>query len=75
MKRLLAVSILCLGLMILAGCGSKHYTITTADGNNIVSDGEPKFIKKSNTYKFENLDGQEVILKREDVKEIRRNEN
>ncbi|WP_320170134.1 YgdI/YgdR family lipoprotein [Maridesulfovibrio sp.] len=73
MKRLFFVAVLCCLLFVFAGCGSKHYTVTKADGSTVVSVGEPEFSKDSNTYKLENLDGQEVVIKREDVKEIVRN--
>lgn len=62
-------------LVAFVGCGSKHYTITKTDGTSVVSVGEPKYSKDSETYKFENLDGQEMILKRENVKDIVKNKN
>lgn len=74
MKRILITAVLCILLMVLAACGSKHYTITKTDGSTAVSVGEPKYSKTSSSYKFQNLDGQDVIIKREDVKEIRENE-
>ncbi|WP_027721932.1 YgdI/YgdR family lipoprotein [Maridesulfovibrio zosterae] len=73
MKKILITAVLCALPMLLVGCGSKHYTITKADGSTVTSAGEPEFVKASNTYKFENLDGQDVILKREDIKEIIKN--
>jgi len=75
MKRIIITAGLCAMLMVFAGCGSKHYTVTKADGSTVVSVGEPKFSKDSSSYKFEDLDGQEVILKREDVQEIKENSN
>ncbi|CCO24217.1 YgdI/YgdR family lipoprotein [Maridesulfovibrio hydrothermalis] len=74
MKKVLISAFLCTFLFAATGCGSKHYTITKNDGSTAVSVGEPKFSKDSSSYKFENLDGQEVIIKREDVKEIRQND-
>lgn len=74
MKRIFITAVLCSLLMVVAGCGSKHYTITKADGSTSVSVGEPEFSKDSSSYKYENLDGQDVILQREEVKEIKQND-
>lgn len=75
MKRLFIITVFCSMLMLAAGCGATHHTITKSDGSTVVSVGEPKFSKDSKTYSFENLDGEQVILKREDVKEIRENKD
>lgn len=75
MKRLFIITVFCSMLMLAAGCGATHHTITKSDGSTVVSVGQPKFSKDSNSYTFENLDGEQVILKREDVKEIRENKD
>ncbi|WP_432735769.1 YgdI/YgdR family lipoprotein [Maridesulfovibrio sp. FT414] len=74
MKKLFVAAVFCSLLMVVAGCGSKHHTITKTDGSTVVSVGEPEFSKDSNTYTFENLDGEEMTIKREDVQEIRENQ-
>lgn len=73
MKNIFIAALLCTGLLLFAGCGSKHHTITKTDGSTSVSVGEPQFDKDSNTYMYENLDGQETTIKREDVQQIEEN--
>ncbi len=75
MKKLLITVVFCSLLLLAAGCGASHHTITRTDGSTIVSVGKPEFSKDSNTYTFENLDGEMTTLKREDVKEIRENKD
>ncbi|NDV21714.1 YgdI/YgdR family lipoprotein [Desulfovibrio sp. JC022] len=73
MKNIFIAGLLCAGLLVFAGCGSKHHTITKTDGSTAVSVGNPQFNKDSNTYTYENLDGQETTIKREDVQQIEEN--
>ena len=73
MKNIFIAVTLCAGLLILAGCGSKHHTITMTDGSTSVSIGAPKYDKDSKTYTYENVDGQATTIKREDVKKIEEN--
>lgn len=75
MKNLFLAAVLCSMVIFVAGCGSRHYTITKTDGSNAVSVGAPEFSKQSDTYTYENLDGQSVTIKREDVKEIIQNKD
>jgi len=73
MKNIFIAAILCGGLLVFAGCGSKHHTITMTDGSTSVSIGAPKYDKESNTYTYENVDGQATTIKREDVQKIEEN--
>ncbi|WP_321403370.1 YgdI/YgdR family lipoprotein [Maridesulfovibrio sp.] len=75
MKNIFIAGLLCAGLMVFAGCGAKHHTITKTDGSSIVSVGAPQFDKDSNTYTFENVDGQQTTIKREDVEQIEENKD
>ncbi|NDV28736.1 YgdI/YgdR family lipoprotein [Desulfovibrio sp. JC010] len=73
MKNIFMAALLCAGLLVFAGCGSKHHTITKTDGSTAVSIGAPEFDKDSNTYTYENVDGEDVTIKREDVQQIEEN--
>ncbi|WP_319760820.1 YgdI/YgdR family lipoprotein [Maridesulfovibrio sp.] len=73
MKKIFIAALLCAGLLVFAGCGADHHTITMTDGSTAVSAGAPQFNKDSNTYTYENLDGQQTIIKREDVRQIEEN--
>ncbi|WP_421902360.1 YgdI/YgdR family lipoprotein [Maridesulfovibrio sp.] len=73
MKNILIAGLLCLGLFAFVGCGAKHHTITKTDGSTAVSVGAPQYNKDSNTYTYENLDGQQTTIKREDVQQIEEN--
>ncbi|ACS80349.1 YgdI/YgdR family lipoprotein [Maridesulfovibrio salexigens] len=73
MKHILVAGLLCVGMLVFAGCGSKHHTITKTDGSTAVSVGAPQYNKDSNTYTYENLGGQQTTIKREDVQQIEEN--
>ncbi|OEU66226.1 MAG: hypothetical protein BA863_09305 [Desulfovibrio sp. S3730MH75] len=75
MKRIVAVFVLCAAMFAFIGCGASHYTITKADGSTATSVGEPDYSKSKESYSFKDLDGQEIILPREHVKEIKENSN
>lgn len=75
MKKIIAALFVCTALFVFSGCGTKHYTLIKTDGSTVVSAGEPKYSESSQSYEFENLDGQNIILKREEVKEIQENKD
>ncbi|MBI9111645.1 YgdI/YgdR family lipoprotein [Maridesulfovibrio ferrireducens] len=75
MKKIISILVVCTALFAFSGCGSTHYTVTKTDGSTIVSVGEPNYFDKSKSYELKDLDGQKVILKREDVKEIKENKD
>ncbi len=75
MKKILAVLFVCTALFAFSGCGTSHYTLMKTDGSTVVSVGEPKYSESSKSYEFKNLDGQKIILKREDVTEIKENKD
>lgn len=71
MKRILTLVLLALALFALAACGSSRYAVTTTTGATYTAVDKPEFDQKSKTYTFENEDGEEVTIKREDVQEIK----
>lgn len=70
MKRIISLLLAALLVMVLAGCGAKSYQFTTKSGQIYTSAGEPEYDVQSETYKFENEEGREVILNQEDIEVI-----
>lgn len=71
MKRIFALILTLLMALSLCACGSKTYEITTRTGQSFTAKGSPKYDVQSETYKFENEDGKEVILNQEDIEVIK----
>ncbi len=71
MKRLVAALALTFLLLTAVACGSsRSYTVQRNNGPAIISVQEPSFDKKSDTYKLVDMDGNDVIIKRENVVSI-----
>lgn len=71
MKKLLAFSFIIGASFMLLSCGSTRYSVVKKDGTTVTSVGEPDFSKESSSYSFEDADGNKVILNREEVQEIK----
>jgi Flp pilus assembly protein TadD len=67
MKRIIAILLSVAMLAALAACGTKNYQVTTKTGKTFTTQGAPEYDLKSETYKFKNEEGREVILNQEDV--------
>jgi hypothetical protein len=70
MKRLILVLLLCCGMLFLTGCGSKHYTLHMKSGEEVVAVGKPKYDKKSDTLSFKNVNGQNIIVQKQDIDKV-----
>ncbi len=70
MNRIILFTLSLLITIFLAGCGSKSYQITTKSGRTYETKGAPQYDVQSETYKFENVEGKEVILNQEDIEVI-----
>lgn len=70
MKRCIALVLTLMLAFSLTACGSKTYQITTKTGKTYTAEGPLDYDVQSETYKFENPDGKEVILNQEDVEVI-----
>lgn len=70
MKRLVAIVVTLLLTFSLAACGSKNYQVTTKTGNIYNTKGALEYDVQSETYKFKNEEGKEVILNQEDIEVI-----
>lgn len=57
-------------LFVLAACGAKNYQVTTKSGQNYMATGPLEYDVQTETYKFQNEDGKEVILNQEDIEVI-----
>jgi len=71
MKRLLALLLTFLLTFSLAACGSKAYQVTTRSGQTFTAKGSPEYDVQSETYKFKDEEGKEVILNQEDIEVIK----
>ncbi len=70
MKHVITILASLLLVFMLAGCGSKNYQVTTKSGQNYTSNGPLEYDVQSETYKFKNAEGREVILNQEDIEVI-----
>ncbi len=68
MKLIAALSTL-LSLALLAGCSSQHI-IATTDGRLIQADSKPRLDQKTGMYTFEDEEGRETQLRKDEVKQI-----
>lgn len=57
-------------LLLLAGCGAKQYEVTTKNGRVYTATGALQYDVDKKTYSFENQEGKEVILNKEDIEVI-----
>ncbi|MFJ2366636.1 YgdI/YgdR family lipoprotein [Pseudomonas sp. NPDC087697] len=69
-QRTLATLMLTLGLATLAGCSSPT-VITLNDGREIQSVDTPKYDSKSGFYEFEQLDGKQTRVNKDQVRTVK----
>lgn len=69
-KRTLPAFLLALGLGVLAGC-SNPSVITLNDGREIQSVDTPTYDRTSGFYEFEQLDGKEVRVNKDQVRTVK----
>jgi uncharacterized protein YcfL len=55
---------------LLAACSTTQYIVGTKTGQLLISYGEPKLDKNSNTYRIWDADGKERIISAADVSQI-----
>ena len=70
MNRFFALLLTLLLSALLVACGAKSYQVTTKTGKTYTSKGTLEYDVQSETYKFENKEGKEVILNQEDIEVI-----
>ncbi|WP_085715297.1 YgdI/YgdR family lipoprotein [Pseudomonas sp. B28(2017)] len=69
-QRTLATFMLALGLATLAGCASPT-VITLNDGREIQSVDTPRYDKDSGFYEFEQLDGKQTRINKDQVRTVK----
>lgn len=70
MKRvitLLAVSLLCITGLV--ACSSQ-YIISTKDGRMLTTEGKPRLDDKTGMYYYDDQEGRETMIKKDDVVQI-----
>ena len=70
MNRFITVVLALLMTCFLAACGTKSYQVTTKTGKTYTAEGSLEYDVQSETYKFKNEEGKEVILNQEDIEVI-----
>jgi uncharacterized lipoprotein YehR (DUF1307 family) len=71
MRRILALIATLILAFSLTACGSKTYNITTHSGDTFTAKGSPEYDVKTNSYKFNDENGKEVILNKDEIKVIK----
>ena len=69
-QRTLATFLLAVGLATLAGCASPT-VITLNDGREIQAIDSPTYDEKSGFYEFEQLDGKETRINKDQVRTVK----
>lgn len=69
-QRTLAALMLAMGLATLAGCASPT-VITLNDGREIQAVDTPEFDEESGFYQFEQLDGKETRVNKDQVRTVK----
>jgi len=70
MFRGIQVAAAALFVVVLAACSSSEYIISTTDGTMITAHGKPKLNEETGMYKYEDSEGRDASIKKEQVKQI-----
>jgi hypothetical protein len=70
MKRAIRIASTTVALVLVGGCATPLYMISTSDGTLIQAKGEPKLNKDTDMYEFRDLNGQDASIRHADVKQI-----
>jgi uncharacterized protein YcfL len=57
-------------VLLMAGCGSTQYIISTTDGTMIQATGKPKLNAKTGMYEYQDSEGRTASIKQDQVKQI-----
>ena len=57
-------------VLLMAGCGSTQYIISTTDGTMIQANGKPKLNSKTGMYEYQDSEGRAASIKQDQVKQI-----
>lgn len=70
MNSAMKMVIVTAAMVFLAACASSEYIISTTNGTMITTSGKPKLDEKTGMYKYEDAEGREATIRKEDVKQI-----
>ncbi|MCC7258011.1 MAG: YgdI/YgdR family lipoprotein [Gammaproteobacteria bacterium] len=70
MKRILQAAMLVASVVVVAACSPTEYIISTTDGTMITTSGQPKLDEETGMYKYEDAEGRDATIRKEDVKQI-----
>lgn len=68
--RTVVAAVAAVAVVLLAACSTTQYIVGTKTGQLLISYGEPKLDKNSNTYKIWDADGKERTINATDVSQI-----
>jgi uncharacterized protein YceK len=68
--RIACVTFFLIIAIALAGCSSDRYLVRTKDGKEYVSENEPQYDKKTQTYKVTDQNGSTWVINKADVESI-----
>jgi hypothetical protein len=68
--RTVVAAVAAVAVALLAACSTTQYIVGTKTGQLLISYGEPKLDKNSNTYKIWDADGKERVINAADVSQI-----
>jgi uncharacterized protein YcfL len=68
--RTVVAAVAAVAVALLAACSTTQYIVGTKTGQLLISYGEPKLDKNSNTYKIWDADGKERTINATDVSQI-----
>ena len=71
MRRHLAAALILALLFVLTACGSRQYVVTTKSGQAYTATSDLEYDMESQTYSFEDENGRQVRLNKEDVEVIK----
>ncbi|HHX8673644.1 TPA: YgdI/YgdR family lipoprotein [Vibrio alginolyticus] len=57
-------------VLLLAACGSSQYLMSTNEGKIITSYGKPDLNEETGMYEYEDMDGKEMNISKEQIVQI-----
>ncbi|EGQ7762664.1 YgdI/YgdR family lipoprotein [Vibrio sp. Vb2704] len=57
-------------VLLLAACGSSQYLMSTNEGKIITSYGKPDLNEETGMYEYEDMDGKEMSISKEQIVQI-----
>ncbi|MDZ7653947.1 MAG: YgdI/YgdR family lipoprotein [Burkholderiaceae bacterium] len=64
------VAAVAVAVALLTACSTTQYVIGTKTGQLLISHGEPRLDKATNTYRFRDAEGKEMAVNAADVTQI-----